>query len=150
MWRIYKEGQGGWARGLVATVIVLGALFGVTALYGALPESDADWSFLGWSLDYRSLVGAPILIGAAVFAVWLFNRPPTADFLIETENELKNKVVWPSKEEEIKHSIVVLVTVVLFMVFILGVDSVFQVGRQVVYDEEGLKEAISLEAEDES
>ena len=51
-----------------------------------------------------------------------FNRPKTADFLIETENELKNKVTWPSRKEEVSASVVVVVTVLILSVFIFGVD----------------------------
>ena len=62
------------------------------------------------------------IILAIMFAYRQFNRPKTADFLIETENELKNKVTWPSRKEEISASVVVVVTVLILSVFIFGVD----------------------------
>lgn len=133
MWKIYKEGQGKWARGLIATAVAVTAVYGVAAIYGALPRPD------GTGFDYRLLVGGPLLVAAAAFGVWLFNHPPTANFLIETENELKNKVVWPSKEEEVNASLVVLATVVIFMVFFLGVDFCFNELRELVYSENSLR-----------
>lgn len=133
MWKIYKEGQGKWARGLIATAVAVTAVYGVAAIYGALPRPD------GTGFDWRLLVGGPLLVAAAAFGVWLFNHPPTANFLIETENELKNKVVWPSKQEEVNASLVVLATVVIFMVFFLGVDFCFNELRELVYSEDSMR-----------
>lgn len=123
MWRIYKEGQGKWARGLLAFVIAMGAIFAVSSLHGSLPPADRfTLPVVNWSFDYRFLIEGPILIAALVLGVWLFNRPQTADFLIDVENELKNKVTWPSRKEEINASLVVVVTVVVIGLFILGID----------------------------
>jgi preprotein translocase SecE subunit len=133
VWKIYKEGQGKWARGLIATAVAVTAVYGVAAIYGALPRPD------GTGFDWRLLVGGPLLVAAAAFGVWLFNHPPTANFLIETENELKNKVVWPSKQEEVNASLVVLATVVIFMVFFLGVDFCFNELRELVYSEDSMR-----------
>ena len=55
------------------------------------------------------------------------------DFLIDTESELKNKVTWPSKEEEVNASVVVVVTVIVMMAFIVTVDFLFSIGRDLVY-----------------
>ncbi|HVR75783.1 MAG TPA: preprotein translocase subunit SecE [Planctomycetota bacterium] len=123
MWRIYKEGQGKWARGLVAFIIGIGGVFAVVSLHDMLPAwRRFDIPVVNWSFDYRFFIEGPILIAVLVLGVWLYNRPATADFLIETENELKNKVTWPSKEEEIRFSLVVVVTVFLLGVFIFTVD----------------------------
>jgi len=65
----------------------------------------------------------PILI--AVLALWLawrvVNVPSFADFLIATEAEL-NKVSWTTRRRLIQDTIVVLVTVVLFTIFLFVVD----------------------------
>lgn len=124
MWKIYKEGQGKWSRGLLAFAVAIGAIFAAVSLTDALPQrGEFRVPFVSWSLDYRYLISGPLLVAAAVFGVWLFNHPPAADFLIDTENELKNKVTWPSKKEEINASVVVVVTVVVIGVFILFWDS---------------------------
>ena len=123
MWKIYKEGQGKWGRGLLAFTVAIGAMFTVWSLHEALPVSDRiTIPLLDWSLDYRNLIEAPLLIGALILGVWLFNHHRVADFLIDTENELKHKVTWPSKKEEINASVVVVVTVVILGIYILGID----------------------------
>lgn len=135
MWRIYKEGQGKWARGLLAFIVALTAIFAVASLHEALPASSEPWRVpvLNWSFDYRWLLEAPLLVGSVFLGVWLFNRPTTADFLIETENELKNKVTWPSREEEINASLVVIVTVLIMLVFIFCVDSFLLWGERLIF-----------------
>jgi len=128
VWKIYKEGQGKLGRGLLAFVIAIGGIFAVASLHDALPVKER-WTLpiVNWSLDYRFLIEGPILVGMLILGVWLFNRPATADFLIETEGELKNKVTWPSRREEINASTVVVITVIVLGIFILAVDSVFNV-----------------------
>lgn len=128
MWKIYKEGQGKWSRGLLAFIVGIGAIYAVSALHGWIGERGSFvLPFVSWDFDYRFLIEGPVLVAALVFGVWLFNHPRTADFLIDTENELKNKVTWPSKKEEINASVVVVITVVIIGVFILAVDSLFLV-----------------------
>jgi len=123
VWKIYKEGQGKWARVLTVSAIALGSIFAVYSLHGALPAKERILiPFVNWSLDYRFLFEAPLLIAGVAFAVWLFNHPPIADFLIDTDNELRNKVTWPSKKEEINSSIVVIVAVLIMGAFIFLVD----------------------------
>ncbi|MBI4606398.1 MAG: preprotein translocase subunit SecE [Planctomycetes bacterium] len=124
MWRIYKEGQGKWARGLTAFVIAITAIFAVASLHDALPVRE-PWTIpvVNWSFDYRWVFEAPVLVAALICGVWLYNRRETAEFLIETENELKTKVTWPSRREEVNASTVVVVTVLLVGILIFSVDS---------------------------
>ena len=135
MMKIYKEGQGKWARGLMAFVVMIGSVFALTQLHDTMPKMKDPLTLpvLGWQMDYRFLIEAPLLIAAAVFSYWLFNRPATADFLIDTESELKNKVTWPSQKEEVNASIVVVITVFLLSVFIFSVDKLFQLVNKLVY-----------------
>jgi preprotein translocase SecE subunit len=134
VWRIYKEGQGKWTRGLLAFVVALGAIYAVASLHEALPARDRlTIPLLNWSLDYRFIFEGPILIGALAIGVWLFNRPRTADFLIDTENELKNKVTWPSKKEEINASLVVVLTVLIFEGLVFSVDFLLIWVQKIVY-----------------
>ena len=127
---IYKEDQGKVARIILVTVIMLGAVFALQQLHGYMPKVP-DWKLLGLIdenglafniLDWRYMVHGPLIVLAIMFAYSQFNRPKTADFLIETENELKNKVTWPSRKEEVSASVVVVVTVLILSVFIFGVD----------------------------
>jgi preprotein translocase SecE subunit len=134
VWKIYKEGQGKLGRGLLAFVIAIGGVFAVVSLHDAMPVKERlTLPIINWSFDYRFLIEAPILVGVLIVGVWLFNRPATADFLIDTESELKNKVTWPSRREEINASTVVVVTVIVLGIFILAVDSVFNVVQGLVF-----------------
>ena len=121
MGAIYKEDQGKVARIILVTVILLGAVFALQQLHGYMPKVP-DWKLFGLIdenglalgvLDWRYVVHGPLIVLAIMFAYSQFNRPKTADFLIETENELKNKVTWPSRKEEISASVVVVVTVLI-------------------------------------
>ena len=51
-------------------------------------------------------------------------RAGAGQFLREVRQELK-KVAWPSRDETIKYSIVVLINVVLVMALVAGLDWVF-------------------------
>jgi preprotein translocase SecE subunit len=136
-WRIYKEGQGKWLRGSMAALIFLGAVIGVRNLHLLLGRLTAKTTFvipgINWQLDWRFLVDAPVLILVLVWAVVLYNKPKLVEFLIETENELKNRVTWPTKKEEINASVVVVITVVIMMMFIFGIDQVFTILKKVVF-----------------
>ncbi|MGA1778858.1 MAG: preprotein translocase subunit SecE, partial [Planctomycetota bacterium] len=59
--------------------------------------------------------------------------PKLTDFLIETESELKNKVTWPTRKETTNNSVVVVVTCVIFAVWISMADVVFQKIQDFLY-----------------
>lgn len=77
------------------------------------------------------LVGLPLspalLIALTAFGLGMFflnrtlEKPKNADLLIETEHELK-KVTWPSLDETVDGSIVVMVVVLFLMGFMAGAD----------------------------
>ena len=50
-------------------------------------------------------------------------KPKNADLLIETESELR-KVTWPTLDETVDGSIVVMVVVIFLMGFMAGADYV--------------------------
>ena len=52
-------------------------------------------------------------------------RTKPMEFLREVRAELK-KVAWPTREEVIRYSIIVLVALVIFTLFVFGVDYVFE------------------------
>lgn len=133
---IYKEDQGKITRIILVTVILLGAVFALSQLHGFLglnagPDRilkdliDKNGRIFGF-IDWRYTIHAPLILLAALFAFRQFNRPKTADFLIETENELKNKVTWPSRKEEVNATIVVVVAVLVLSIYIFGVDQVLR------------------------
>lgn len=79
------------------------------------------------------LVGLPfspaLIAAAATFALGLLflnrtlEKPKNADLLIETESELR-KVTWPTLDETVDGSIVVMVVVIFLMGFMAGADYV--------------------------
>ena len=64
-------------------------------------------------------------IGSFVFGLWFLNRtlerPKNADLLIETESELR-KVTWPTVDETVDGSVVVIVVVLFLMGFMAAAD----------------------------
>lgn len=68
-----------------------------------------------------------LIISLSVFfgGLWLLNRwlnkPKNADLLIETEHELR-KVTWPTLEETVNGSMLVVGCVVFLMAFLAGTD----------------------------
>jgi preprotein translocase subunit SecE len=136
-WRIYKEGQGKWLRGSMAALIFLGAVVAVMNLNQILGRILGKTQFripgINWQLDWLYVIDGPILIGILAWAVYLYNKPKVVDFLIETENELKNRVTWPSRKEEVNASVVVVITVLIMMFFIFGIDQIFTAIKTFVY-----------------
>ena len=59
MWKIYKEGQGKWSRGLLMFVVAVAALYLVRTLHVSLPRAE-PWRVLGWAFDYRWLIEGPV------------------------------------------------------------------------------------------
>lgn len=66
-----------------------------------------------------------IALGILIFGTFYIRRwmakPATHETLVETENEMR-KVTWPTLEEAINGSFVVIVTVLFLMAFLAGTD----------------------------
>ena len=140
----FKPSQGVRVRrGTVVGVLTLGICGIITLInhrsFGyEVPGVQNDWT---WHVPFTTeLAGpddkgtfiplifkvhlvAPVLLGLAlvVFSWRLVNVPTFADFLIATEAEI-NKVSWTTRRRLIQDTIVVLVTVLLFTVFLFVVD----------------------------
>jgi len=131
----YKKSQGQRVRRGTMLGILLLAGCGVwtlishnTLVYN-LEEGNLWWVPIPFSggervallKDVRFTV--PLLLAAASlwFAYRLVNFPTFADFLIATEAEL-NKVSWTTRKRLWQDTIVVLVTVIMFTVFLFVVD----------------------------
>ena len=129
--RFYKHGQGKLSRGIAALGIGLLGGFGCHRLYywlGGFKTFREEISL------FKGLLGTDILITPALLVsigalivltvgIYIFsNHPQVADFLLDTEAEMK-KISWPSRNEIIGSSMVVLVVVVLLGLYILLVDA---------------------------
>ena len=140
--RLYKEGQGTWARGTLAFIFGITGIFASVRLFGYLEaEGIAEAGFqipvIGWEIGLQSLLVGLVLVPFGVVGVWLYNKPNLADFLIETEGELKNKVTWPTRKEATNNSIVVIVTCVLLGLWVSFADTVFHWLKKVMYSIDG-------------
>jgi preprotein translocase SecE subunit len=128
-----KPGQGRWARLSAYVGFAVVALFGAVALHG-LPAYGSKWFGGEHGLWETKLLGRlftlrPVFFPAAGFflgsmvAFHLFiNRPRSAEFLVETQGEMK-RVSWPTRREWIGSTLVVLVLVFVLSMFLYAVDS---------------------------
>ncbi|MHC4549168.1 MAG: preprotein translocase subunit SecE [Planctomycetota bacterium] len=119
----YKAGQGGLARLTTWMAVIISLSLGCRELYSWIyAKTDRslipldffqDLPLVGGPLSYKVLLCTVVFVGL----LWLIRRyllrPQTVDALIETELELK-KVSWPTRDESMNATwVVVLVTVLL-------------------------------------
>jgi preprotein translocase SecE subunit len=128
-----KPGQGRAARVCAYAGFAVIALFGAVALH-KWPGIGSKWFAGIRGLWTGELLGAtftlrPVLFPAVAFFVaamagfhLVISRPKTADFLIETQGEMK-RVSWPTRREWVGSTIVVLTLVAILSFFLYGVDS---------------------------
>ena len=128
-----KPGQGRWARGSAYVGFGLLAAFGAVALFH-LPGLDSKWFGGEAGLWSRTLIGkefvlrpvffpaAAVFLGVMVAFHLYVNRPNSAEFLVETQGEMK-RVSWPTRREWIGSTIVVLVLVAVLSLFLFGADT---------------------------
>ena len=106
-------------------------LFGAYALYMAPPINSIWWGDIAGpaTLFGKSLGLKPILFPAAAafltfmsIAHLVLNREKAADFLIETEGEIK-KVSWPARKEFVGSAMIVVLVVAIVSMFLHYVDA---------------------------
>ena len=113
-------------------------LFGCVSLYRYVPIESAyklgESTWWGYSLftlpffDVSFRVGLFISIAVFFTVIYLLNRflinkPSVADFLIDTEYEVR-KVSWPPKNEYWGSSVAVIISVAIIGSFIFVVDQI--------------------------
>ena len=116
---VYKPTQGRLVRQLTALAIWAIVLIGCYRLYITVRGGfeSAPWAEFAIPL---SLCAAGFWFGFRVV-----NWPRFADFLIAVEAEMK-KVTWPSQQELIRASIVVIATIVILAITLFLFDVVWQ------------------------
>ncbi|MCP5003627.1 MAG: preprotein translocase subunit SecE [Planctomycetes bacterium] len=135
---IYKKGLGVYSRCAVAGLFGVASLFASYSLYGVLvnlPEfyEGAKVPLVGANLTW-GLVSSCILFlfcgcviclfttGFEVGFGWLDGLSKKAvGFFIDTQGELQ-KVSWPTKNELVGSTVVVIVCLLLMSAYIFGVD----------------------------
>ena len=133
----YKSGQGSFARLSAFIALLLAAFLGARELYSWIADPERDTSLIPNVAVFQKLplLGAPLswklLLCVVIFAglVWLIRhymkKPATVDMLIETELELK-KVSWPTREESINATWIVIFVTLLITFTLFAFDFVLQ------------------------
>jgi preprotein translocase subunit SecE len=114
---IYKRNQGKLSRQLTAAAILAAVVLSAWSLSVTLL---AD-------LEPPLRLGIPIALGAigAWFAYRIVNYPVFADFLVDVEGEML-KVSWPSRDELVRATVVVLVVGALLSAVLFSYDVIWQ------------------------
>ena len=106
------------AKYALAVLLVAGGVF-------------AFYWFAQWPTAMRALVvAAGVLLGAVVFAL-TSKGIQTREFLSEARFELR-KVVWPTRQEAMRTTWVVMIAVVILSLILAGFDVVIQAAVKLV------------------
>jgi preprotein translocase subunit SecE len=109
---LYKPNQGKAMRQMTFAALVL-------------MVAVACYQLSGWLSTKNGNLQYPVPLALLLIGGWIcfriVNYPRFADFLIAVQAEM-NKVSWPSKQELIRSSIVVVVMIVLLAVVLFGFD----------------------------
>jgi preprotein translocase SecE subunit len=128
--KTYREDQGRLARMFAFWSLVLMTLFGCTFLHGVLVDNIALFDralierplpIVRVSLTWGFIVSLLVFVVGTVL-IWRWQqRPKVADFLIDTESEMR-KVTWPTTDDVVNTSMVVVVCVLILMGFLAFTD----------------------------
>ncbi len=127
---IYKGDQGRAVRLFALISVWVLSLWAAVNLYHALAPGEippdkiwADWDLLGLKITISMyLIPSIVLFAAMAVAAWIVShKPKVAEFLIETEGELK-KISWPARKEWINSSLAVMVVIAIFIAYLYVVD----------------------------
>lgn len=126
-----KPREGRWVR-IVAYLSTVGlGIFAAVQLH-QVPEIESRWypaittlTLIGKPFSLRPIFfpSATLMLLVGVIAHFLYSKPRWADFLIETEGELR-KVSWPQRKEWVGSSIVVILVVTITALFLWACDEV--------------------------
>ena len=127
----YKPDQGRITRGIGFLLASFLWVYGCRTFYFFLhwPWAtdrlvDDVIPIINQPLNLAFIVSVALFIAGELLMVWFINRPKLGTLLIETETEMK-KVTWPSWSESFNSSIVVLIAVIFFMIYLGACDFVF-------------------------
>lgn len=118
---IYKRSQGRVARQVTFAVL---ALFVLVAAW-RLSVTAINWRVPGLGDNSEHLLRFGLPGALALLGIWisfrLVNIPSFADFLIAVEAEM-NKVSWPTRQELVRSSIVVILLILVMALILFGYD----------------------------
>ena len=131
----YKAGQGSLARLTSWVAMLLAVGLGCAELYSWIqdPREDtallpgalfADLPFFNAPLSWKFLLCAVIFVGGIWLVRRIMARRDAVDALIETEQELR-KVSWPTRDESINATGVVILVSLLLTATLFAFDLLF-------------------------
>jgi preprotein translocase SecE subunit len=113
---LYKPGQGQLARGISAAALLALGIWAAFETHSWMADQALRrYWYVGYWVPAMALLA---FVGCAYFVA---NSPKLADFLIDTELEMK-KVTWPTYREVLGATVVVIVVVILLGAFLFVVD----------------------------
>jgi preprotein translocase subunit SecE len=115
---VYKPSHGRLVRQLTALAIWIVVSVGCWRLHSSL-RGVTDIPY------FDKFVPAILLVAGLWFGFRLVNWPRFADFLIAVEGEM-SKVTWPTKDELIRASMVVMFTIAFLAIILFGFDVVWR------------------------
>ncbi|MEX2315901.1 MAG: preprotein translocase subunit SecE [Pirellulales bacterium] len=123
---LYKRSQGRVARqatfGALAVIVTLAA-WSLRNYFGGMTYTDRPTA----EMIYVNVIPLIVLVSGLWVSFRIVQVPNFADFLISVEGEM-NKVSWPSRDELIRASIVV-----MFVIFFLaGILFVYDLALEIV------------------
>ena len=138
MFSVYRKGQGSSARISVGVALCLIATFAAISLHGALIDlpvffGGAQIPLLSMTLTWGlvssfffflvCIVFVGILVGCLETGIGKIDNTGqrVVGYLIDTQAELQ-KVSWPTRQELIGSTIVVIICAVVLGVYIFGID----------------------------
>jgi preprotein translocase subunit SecE len=110
---LYKRSQGKITRQVTFAALAATFVLGAWSLYQTYSTSE--------SLLMKYAVPGLIAVAGVWLSFRLVNLPRFADFLIAVEAEM-NKVSWPTRQEIIRSSIVVIVLIFFLAIILFGFD----------------------------
>jgi preprotein translocase subunit SecE len=128
---IYKEGHGVLVRRVAFVGLATFLVWGGVELYGWL---QGPWTrgnrwvnyeipVIRQYIDPAFIISWFVVIAGCIMIYRLLNRPRAADFLIETDTEVR-KVTWPTWNDAWNSSLIVLLFVLVVTGFIFFSDYV--------------------------
>ena len=137
--RAYREGDGKWARGALASLLFLVGLVAAVNTFEWFEGNDwgTDVLFviplLNWPVQFQALFSVLIFVPFVLTGMWYYNQQRVSDFLIDTEKELIEKVTWPNRSQTTKNSIIVVITCIVIMGWITMANLFFEWATGLVY-----------------
>lgn len=125
---IYKKDQGKLVRwgtvGGIALLLGIGMYWIAKGVVNVLGDWHITSTFTIHALYLQTFWVVLFGLIGAVLALWLVNRPKSADFMIMTESEMR-KVNWPGWHEVWVSTKVVIVLTLFFAAMLFVVDWLF-------------------------